>query len=145
VPSGAQNWLREPASEKARVLRCRPAAQRLAAELLEDRGARVVHAGDHGGGAAGAGEALHDQRGAARAVAEAADLDGGDQAEQAGLAERGDGGGGELGVRVELDGAGGDDFGGDLLDGSGDVDGGLLRHDAPGARPPGDALSGRAG
>ena len=50
VPSGAQKWLREPASENASVVRCVPARWPRAPRRrrgLDHGGGRVVHQHDH--------------------------------------------------------------------------------------------------
>ncbi len=70
LDTGAQNMLREPASEKASVRQvtalCNVAADVLGPQLLEHRGAGEVHRDDHRGRAALARDPLHHERSDAR-------------------------------------------------------------------------------
>ena len=91
VLTGAQKWLRDPASLNASVLRCAPLAARLpdvaGAVRLEHRRAAVVHADHHRGRSAFLREASDDGGGAPKAEAEAADLRRADGAQQSSRGE----------------------------------------------------------
>ena len=90
VDSGAQKWLREPASEKARVVRCRPAPMALrtllVAVAVEQRGGGVVHEHHHRRRAAHPGQPADHVDGVAQAAAAPEGLGDG-EAEDAGLSQ----------------------------------------------------------
>ena len=92
VLTGAQKWLRDPASLKARVLRCVPRRRRLArvarATGFEHRRPAVVHADDHRRRSAFLRETPDDRGGAAEAEAKAANLGCADGAQQSSRRER---------------------------------------------------------
>ena len=108
VPMVAQNWLRDPFSEKASVLRWEPPAIAvrvfLVAVCFDGRRRGQVHGDDHRRRAAGLRNALdHGGRGRG-AKAHAAHLGAADEAQQAGLAERVDAGTRKASGAVDLGG-----------------------------------------
>ena len=131
VPTGAQKWLRDPASLNASVLRCAPlaAASRTSRgpKRFEDGGAAVVHAHHHRGRAAFLGEASDDGRGAAEAEAEPADLRRADGAHQAGGGQRIQRSFGKRAVLIDVRRVGADGLGANLFQRGGIVCG-VWRH-----------------
>ena len=94
--TGAQKWLRDPASLKASVVRCLPSAdllehvlgRGLRASRLDRRHAADVHVVDHGDGRVGLGQRRHDRREGAWAEARAAMVRRQGQSEKPRLPER---------------------------------------------------------